>query len=78
MIWRVSARFWSVIQICMATRMFSTTFRILETRDEHFYAHELFNYHWPLYGFDLPDAVLKKVYADNAREVFRQARRNAV
>jgi predicted TIM-barrel fold metal-dependent hydrolase len=58
-------------------RMFSTTFRILESRDEHFYERSLFNYHWPLYGFGLPDAVLKKVYADNARRAFRQARQNA-
>ena len=34
-------------------RMFNTTFRMLETHDEHFYA-DLFNYHWPLYGFGLP------------------------
>ena len=58
-------------------RMFSTTFRILETQDEHFYAHDLFDYHWPLYGFGLPDALLKKVYGDNARKVFRRARNNA-
>jgi len=58
-------------------RMFSTTFRLLETRDEHFYAHDLFNYHWPLYGFGLPDPVLKKVYGENARRVFQRARGNA-
>ncbi|MGA2143992.1 MAG: amidohydrolase family protein [Bryobacteraceae bacterium] len=58
-------------------RMFSTTFRILETHDEHFYVRELFNYHWPLYGFGLPDAVLKKVYGDNARRIFARARGNA-
>ncbi len=58
-------------------RMFSTTFRLLETHDEHFYAHDLFNYHWPLYGFGLPDHLLKKVYADNARTVFQRARGSA-
>jgi hypothetical protein len=58
-------------------RMFSTTFRILETQDEHFYVRELFNYHWPLYGFGLPNDVLRKVYADNARKVFQRARSNA-
>jgi hypothetical protein len=57
--------------------MFSTTFRLLETHDEHFYVHELFDYHWPLYGFGLPDPVLKKVYAENARKVFQRARSNA-
>ena len=58
-------------------KMFSATFRILESRDEHFYERELnfnFDYHWPLYGFALPDAVLKKVYRDNALRAFRQAR----
>jgi uncharacterized protein len=57
--------------------MFSTTFRLLETHDEHFYEHDLFDYHWPLYGFGLPDPVLKKVYAENARRVFQRAQRNA-
>jgi len=58
-------------------QMFSTTFRILETQDEHFYVHDLFDYHWPLYGFGLPDGVLEKVYGANARRVFQQARGNA-
>jgi predicted TIM-barrel fold metal-dependent hydrolase len=58
-------------------RMFSTTFRLLETHDEHFYAQDLFNYHWPLYGFGLPDPLLKKVYADNARKAFQRARSHA-
>lgn len=56
-------------------RMFSNTFRILETRDEHFYDN--YQYHWPLYGFGLPDAVLKKVYRENALNVFKRARSNA-
>ena len=54
--------------------MLGTTFRILESRDEHFYAQDLFNYHWPLHGFGLPDAVLRKVYGDNARKVFQRAK----
>ena len=53
----------------LAPEMYRTTFRILETEDEHFYAQDLFNYHWPLHGFGLPDPVLKKVYGDNARRV---------
>ncbi len=51
--------------------MYRTTFRILETADEHFYAQDLFNYHWPLHGFGLKDAVLKKVYGDNARRILK-------
>jgi hypothetical protein len=58
-------------------RMFSVTFRILETADEHFYNHEFFNYHWPLHGFGLPDGVLKKLYGDNARAIFGRAQRGA-
>jgi predicted TIM-barrel fold metal-dependent hydrolase len=57
--------------------MYRATFRILETEDEHFYAMDLFNYHWPLHGFGLPDAVLKKVYEDNARRMLHPARRTA-
>jgi hypothetical protein len=58
-------------------RMFSATFRLLETSDEHFYEIDQFHYHWPLYGFGLPDDVLKKLYHDNAVAVFRRARSNA-
>jgi hypothetical protein len=60
--------------------MFSTTFRILESNDEHFYAQGLyfnFRYHWPLYGFGLPDDILKKVYRENAMRAFRQAQEAA-
>jgi predicted TIM-barrel fold metal-dependent hydrolase len=52
--------------------MYLTTFRILETEDEHFYDWNLFTYHWPLHGFGLPDPILKKVYAGNARKIFQQ------
>jgi predicted TIM-barrel fold metal-dependent hydrolase len=52
--------------------MYQVTFRILETSDEHFYEYDQFGYHWPLYGFGLSDAVLKKVYSDNARRVLGQ------
>jgi uncharacterized protein len=61
-------------------QMFSATFRILESLDEHFYENGLnfnFNYHWPLHGFGLPDDVLKKVYRENALRAFQQARNNA-
>ncbi|HVX66573.1 MAG TPA: amidohydrolase family protein [Bryobacteraceae bacterium] len=49
--------------------MYRTTFRILESLDEHFYEHDLFGYHWALNGFGLPDAVLKRLYRDNAIKV---------
>ena len=49
--------------------MYETTFRILETNDEHFYEIDLFGYHWPLYGFGLKDSVLKKIYSTNATRI---------
>ena len=58
-------------------RMFSTTFRVLESLDEHFYEQDLyfnFDYHWPMHGLGLPDQVLKKVYRDTALAAFAQAR----
>ena len=50
-------------------RMYSVTFRILESTDEHFYEIDLFGYHWPLYGFGLKDPVLKKIYSENAKRI---------
>ena len=47
--------------------MYKTTFRILESADEHFYTS--YSYHWPLYGLDLPNHVLEKVYRSNALEI---------
>ena len=55
--------------------MFSNTFRILESSDEHFYASS--SYHWHLAGLALPDAVLRKVYRENALRAFEHARKNA-
>jgi uncharacterized protein len=46
--------------------MYRVTFRILESQDEHFYAFDQFNYHWPLNGFGLSDEVLRQVYNSNA------------
>jgi len=50
-------------------KMYSITFRILESADEHFYERDLFSYHWPLYGLSLSDEALKKVYNGNARKI---------
>ena len=47
--------------------MYEATIRILETLDEHFYYFRF--YHWPSYGFGLPDKILKKVYRENAKKV---------
>jgi hypothetical protein len=49
--------------------MYRSSFRVLETLDEHFYVAELYKYHWNLSGFGLPDAVLKKIYRDTPLKV---------
>jgi len=50
-------------------KMYKTTFRILESADEHFYDLDQFNYHWPLYGLNLSKEVLKKLYGGNAEKI---------
>lgn len=52
--------------------MYRSTFRILETEDEHFYLETLRLYHWPYHGFGLPDEILRKVYRENARRILKQ------
>lgn len=54
------------------TTMYQMTFRILESNDEHFYNIDLTGYHWPMHGFGLSDAVLKKVYRANALKILKQ------
>jgi predicted TIM-barrel fold metal-dependent hydrolase len=49
--------------------MYQTTFRILETEDEHFYETEQFGYHWYLNGFGLNDTILLKLYQTNAQKI---------
>lgn len=52
--------------------MYRTTFRILETADEHFYDHERFSYHWPLNGLDLTSETLERIYSANGRKILQQ------
>lgn len=49
--------------------MYQTTFRILESEDEHFYDHSISSYHWALNGYGLSKEVLEKVYRTNALKV---------
>lgn len=58
----------------VSAEMYRTTFRILETEDEHFYDWNLFSYHWPLHGFGLNDQILRKVYGENARALLRRGK----
>lgn len=48
--------------------MYQITFRILETRDEHFYSPS-FDYHWSYSGFGLSNHILKKLYYKNAEKI---------
>ncbi|MEA1785349.1 amidohydrolase family protein [Arenibacter sp. GZD96] len=45
---------------------FPTYFRVLETADEYFPYHKKYHAFWAMYGLDLPDNVLRKVYYENA------------
>ena len=56
----------------MEGSMYRSTFRILETTDEHFYDPSLSDYHWALYGFNLPKDVLRKLYQTNAEKIINQ------
>jgi len=46
--------------------MYRVTFRLMETADEHFYPTYFRKYHWPMHAWALPDAVLRKIYRENA------------
>jgi len=43
--------------------------RVFETRDDYFDYYRSYHASWKLYGIDLPDAVLKKVYFANALRI---------
>jgi len=43
--------------------------RVLETADEYFDYYRDYHAFWKLYGMDLPDEVLRKVYHTNAQRV---------
>jgi uncharacterized protein len=46
-----------------------TYFRVLETGDEYFDYYRKRHAHWKMYGLELPDSVLRKVYYENALRV---------
>jgi predicted TIM-barrel fold metal-dependent hydrolase len=52
--------------------MYRNSFHILETLDEHFYAWDVSNTRWVLYGLGLSDATLKKLYRDNALKFLKK------
>ena len=52
--------------------MYRNSFHILETLDEHFYAWDVSNTRWCLYGLGLSDSTLKKLYRDNALKILKK------
>ena len=48
---------------------FPTYFRVLETDDEYFPYYKKYHAFWAMYGLDLPDEVLRKVYYKNALDL---------
>lgn len=46
-----------------------TYFRVLETEDEYFDYYRKRHANWKMYGMNLPDSVLRKVYFENALNV---------
>ena len=46
-------------------------FRVLETADEYFDYYRKYHAFWKMYGLELPDSVLRKVYYRNALRVIR-------
>jgi len=51
--------------------MFRMTFRVLETDDDHFYMTDLVGYKWPMYGLNLSDQTLQKIYRGNALGIIK-------
>jgi hypothetical protein len=60
----------------MEEEMYRNHFRWLETADEYF---DYWGYpgqgRWKIYGMELPDHVLEKVYHLNAERIFSQFKR---
>ena len=52
-----------------APEEFPYYWRVLETRDEYFDYYRNYHAFWKLYGIGLPDAVLRKVYSQNAQRI---------
>lgn len=48
---------------------YATYFRVLETADEYFPYHKKYHAFWRMYGLDLPQTILKKVYYKNALRI---------
>ena len=52
--------------------LYQNYFRWLETADEYFPPYDTGQGRWNIYGLDLPDTVLEKIYHVNAETLFRR------
>jgi predicted TIM-barrel fold metal-dependent hydrolase len=50
---------------------YPTYFRVLETADEYFPYYKKYHAFWAMYGLDLPDKILRKVYYENALNILK-------
>lgn len=48
---------------------YATYFRVLETADEYFPYHKKYHAFWRMYGMNLPDDILRKIYYKNALKI---------
>lgn len=48
---------------------YPTYFRVLETADEYFPYYKKYHAYWKMYGLELPDEILKKLYYENALKI---------
>ena len=59
----------------MSTEMYRNYFRWLETADDSFdYYGSPSQGRWKVYGLDLPDTVLEKIYHSNAEKLLARFR----
>ncbi len=56
---------------------YHTYFRVLETDDEYFPYYKKYHAFWKMYGLNLPDEILKKVYYKNALRIVPRLDRSA-
>ncbi len=50
---------------------YPTYFRVLESDDEYFPYYKRYHAFWKMYGLDLPDDILKKLYYENAMKLIK-------
>jgi len=55
-----------------------TYFRVLETNDEYFDYYRKRHGNWKIYGLNLPDSTLKKIYYENALNLFPRLKENNI